>query len=394
MKPRMVTVGIAAAVLGLTLGLGIGHGASHDKTASASASANASAKTAAADPYRVKLTPELVERGKLKTAELSPKELSPTLRLLGSVNFDMDEMAEVGARIEGRVARMLVGLGDKVKRGQPLAEIESNELGGAIAELLSARANLIAAENHLRRESALEQQQLSSAPVVERARAEVKALEAEKHGAEQQLLAMGITGDELKKLASGHGPRHITLRAPLDGEVVSRYAVLGQVVGPTEPVLRIANLDRVWVELDVFERDLAHVALDNGAEIESESHPGKTFTGRVSYVDSTVDTTTRTAHVRVEVENRERLLRPGQFVRARLSTQGEQRQVYGVPRSAVLQVEGEPSVFVALGDHEYVARPVQLGAGAGDWVEVVRGLSDGDQIVVEGAFVLKSELLR
>jgi cobalt-zinc-cadmium efflux system membrane fusion protein len=98
--------------------------------------------------------------------------------------------------------------------------------------------------------------------------------------------------------------------------------------------------------------------------------------------------------VRVEVENPERLLKPGQFVHARLTTEGDPRPVLGVPRTAVLQVEGEPSVFVSLGNDTYLARPVELGPAAGDWVEITRGLVDGDQVVTEGAFVLKSELLR
>jgi cobalt-zinc-cadmium efflux system membrane fusion protein len=158
--------------------------------------------------------------------------------------------------------------------------------------------------------------------------------------------------------------------------------------------LQIADLDHLWVELDVFERDLGHVAEGDTAEIESESQPGKVFRGHVTHVAATVDLNTRTAHVRVEVENAGRLLRPGQFVHARLSTAGDTRPVLGVPRSAVLQVEGDNTVFVAAGDNTYVARPVELGVSAGDWVEITRGLIEGDVVVTEGAFVLKSELLR
>ena len=116
--------------------------------------------------------------------------------------------------------------------------------------------------------------------------------------------------------------------------------------------------------------------------------------GRVTHVAATVDLDTRTAHVRVEVENPERLLRPGQFVHARLSTAGDTRPVLGVPRSAVLQIEGETTVFTASGPNTYVARPVELGVSVGDWVEITRGLVEGDVVVTAGAFVLKSELLR
>jgi cobalt-zinc-cadmium efflux system membrane fusion protein len=384
------------AFAGLTLGIVIDgirapSGAS-DKPVETGAEDQVSA--ARVDPRRVKLSVELAKRAKLTVAAVEKQALKPHLRLVGSVNFDADELADVGARIEGRVSRVFVTVGDEVKRGDPLVEIESNQLGDALAALLSARANLIAAEIHERRETDLAKQQLSSGSVVERARAEAKALRAELQGATQRLLAMGFGPDEISKIEAGHGPRRITLRAPIEGEVVSRYAVLGQVVSPTEPVLRLADLDHLWVELDVFERDLGLVAEGNTAEIVSETHPGKTFRGVVTHVDATVDTSTRAARVRVEVENPERLLRPGQFVHARLTTEGDSRPVISVPRTAVLQVEGEPSVFIAVGNDSYLARPVELGPASGDWVEVTRGLVDGDQVVTEGAFVLKSEMLR
>ncbi|MDB4990286.1 MAG: putative Co/Zn/Cd efflux system rane fusion protein [Myxococcaceae bacterium] len=389
-----------SAAVGVAAGLALGVTVDGFRAANSGASGPvAQAKVAPigveVDPRRVQLPAELAKRANLELASVDKQALKPTLRLVGSVNFDADEVADVGARIEGRVSRMFVSAGDEVKRGDRLVEIESNELGAALAALLSGRANLIAADVHEKRETELARQQLSSAPVVERARAEAKALRAELNGATQRLLAMGFSPEEIARIEAGHGPRSITLRAPIAGEVVDRYAMLGQVVGPTEPILKIADLDHLWVELDVFERDLGLVADGNTAEIESETHPGKTFHGHVTHIDATVDTTTRTSHVRVEVDNPERQLRPGQFVHARLATEGDARAVLGVPRSAVLQVEGEPAVFVALeGANTYLARPVELGIAAGDWVEITRGLIEGDRVVTEGAFVLKSELLR
>ncbi|MDB4972638.1 MAG: putative Co/Zn/Cd efflux system rane fusion protein [Myxococcaceae bacterium] len=395
MKSKYFSAAIGVAA-GLALGITVdGLRASSSGASDGNAKAKDAPSTVEVDPRVVKLGTELARRANLEIATVEKQALKPTLRLVGSVNFDADEVADVGARIAGRVSRMFVTAGDEVRRGDPLVEIESNELGSALAALQSARANLIAAEILERRETDLAKQQLSSATVVERARAEAKALRAELNGASQRLMAMGFSPDDIEKIEAGHGPRLITLRAPIAGEVVDRYAMLGQVVSPTEPVLRIADLDHLWVELDVFERDLAHVADGNTAEIESETHPGKTFRGHVTHIDATVDTTTRTSHVRVEVDNPERLLRPGQFVHARLATEGDARPVIGVPRTAVLQVEGEPSVFVvAEGENSYMARPVELGIAAGDWVEITRGLVEGDRVVTEGAFVLKSELLR
>jgi cobalt-zinc-cadmium efflux system membrane fusion protein len=355
------------------------------------ASANAAAVT---PPNDVKISEELVSRAKLTSELVTKRALAPTLDLVGSVNFDPDAVADVGGRIAGRITRVMVTVGDAVTSGRPLVELESNSLGDALAELLSERANLIAAENRAQRESALAEKQLSSATVVEAARAEAKALQAEVKGAEQRLLTMGITPGEIKNLHAGDGPRLVTLRAPIAGEVVERYAVLGQVVDPTEPIMRIANLSTLWVELDVYERDLAHVAVGDEAEIRSETYPDKIFHGTVSYVNATIDVATRTARVRVEVPNPDRQLRPGQFVHARLSTRGITEPIVAIPRKAVLQVEGEPSVFVQVDKTHYTARPVELGRVAGDLVEIKRGLLEGERVVIEGGFVLKSELLR
>ena len=388
MNKSVISV-VIGVVLGVALGSSIGplFGKEEKETANASAQKIAASR-------EVKLSEELARRAKLVTELVDKKSLSPTLNLVGSVDFDADAVADVGGRIAGRITRILVTVGDKVTRGQPLMEVESNELGEALAALLSARANLTAAEHHAARETALGQKQLSSAPVVETARANERALSAEMRGAEQRLLAMGLTAAELNSLKSGDGPRRITLRAPIEGEVVERYAVLGQVVDPTQPILRIADLSRLWVELDLFERDLAHVAIEDGVEILSETYPGRSFHGKVSYVDATVDTSTRTAKVRIEVPNPERLLRPGQFVHARLVTHGTTDIVIAIPQKALLQVDGEPAVFVQLGKDSYIPRPVQVGRVAGDVVEIKRGLLEGERLVTEGGFVLKSELQR
>jgi membrane fusion protein, heavy metal efflux system len=347
-----------------------------------------------AESREVHLSPDLLARSKLTREQVKSEQMSPTLELVGSVDFDADAVADVGGRIDGRITRMMVTVGDRVSAHQPLVELESHQLGDAIADLLSTRANLMAAENHAQREADLGAKQLSTARTVEAARADAKALAAELQGTEQRLIAMGVTPAEIKHMTAGTGPQRVILRAPIAGEVVQRYAMLGQNVDPTEPILRIADLSRLWVELDVYERDLANVAVGDKVDISSETYPGRSFPGTVAYVNAVVDVVTRTAQVRIEVANPERLLRPGQFVRARLSTRGTSDKVISVPRRAVLQVEGQPTVFVARSETTFLPMAVQTGRTSGDLVEVVRGLSEGDVVVTDGAFVLKSELLR
>lgn len=263
---------------------------------------------------------ELARRAGVHTVAVSNSPFVPELSLVGTVDFDENRVADIGGRVSGRITRLLVGLGDAVEENQPVAEIEGAELGNAIADFLSARANLVAATRQSEREQSLGRQQLTTATAIDDARARAAAYEANVHGAEQRLLAMGVSPSSVQAMSQGRGgASRITLRSPIAGQVVERYAVLGQVVDPTHPILRVADLLVVWVLLDVYERDLARVAEGDTAEIVSDTYPDSVFRGTVSHIDATIDQRTRTARVRIVVPNDDLRLRPGQFVNARLS---------------------------------------------------------------------------
>lgn len=388
-RARAVAAMVACSALSLGLGAWLGR-----STAPAPAPL-APAAAAAPDRGRVRIDPALARRARIRTERVAQHGIAPALQLAGSVDFDATRTAEVGGRIAGRVTRILVRPGDVVRAGAPLAEIESAQLGEALAQYFSAHARLIAARQALARATALAAQDLTTAQELEQARANSQALAAEARGAEARLVAMGLSPSEVPSLQGGSGARRVTLRAPMAGEVLSRQGVVGQSVEPTSTILRIADTSELWVLLDVFERDLARVHDGDRAEIVCDTWPGRVFRGVVEHVEPVVDPATRTARVRIEVENPESLLRPGQFVTARLRPAGDAaREALTVPRAALLQLDGRPAVFVAAGEGEYEARPLELGAHDGDRVEVVRGLAEGDEVVVEGGFALKSELQR
>jgi len=334
---------------------------------------------------RVQVSEIFLRRFGIQTTRVTTRALAPALDLVGSVDFDPDHVADVGARIRGRVTRVLVGAGDAVEVGTPLVEIESVSLGDVTASRISAQAQAAAARARLARETDLYRQQLTTARAVEDARADLARFEAEASGAAQRLAAMGA--------GSGAG-RHVVLRAPIAGRVIRRDVIVGQTIDDTSSVMRIADLTRVWVQLDVYEMDLARVRIGDRAEIRAQGE-APAVTGEVSHVDATIDLRTRAAKVRVEVANADLHLRPGQFVSARLRTAAAGvREVTAVPRSAVVQIEGRPAVFVVRAPREFEAATVALGEVDGDHVGVIRGLSAGDEVVTEGAFALKSEMLR
>lgn len=335
---------------------------------------------------RVRVSEEFVRRFGVQTACVTPRALAPALDLVGSVDFDPDHVADVGARIRGRVTRVLVGAGDAVEIGTPLVEIESVSLGDVQASRVSAQAQAVAARARLARETDLFRQRLTTARAVEDARADLARFEAEATGASQRLAAMG---------ASGSAGRHVVLRAPIAGRVIRRDVIVGQTIDDTSSVLRIADLSRVWVLLDAYETDLPRLHVGDRAEITSRATEGETVVGTVSHLDATIDLRTRAARVRVEVVSPEQRLRPGQFVTARVRTAADGvRPVLAVPRSAVVQIDGRPAVFVERGPREYEAATIALGEADGEDIAVERGLREGDTVVTDGAFALKSELFR
>lgn len=383
--------GLLCLVLGGALGLYAG---ARLRPAPAPRHGAANAPPEAA-PRRVRMPLLLRQRAGIETVTVRPRALSPTFEAVGSVEFDRDRVAEVGSRVEGRVARILVGQGAAVTAGQGLAEIESAAVSEALATFVSAQAAALAARAESARLARLEADRLVTAREVEQQRAALVAQEAAQRGALQRLMAAGLTLPEVQALARSPAVARITLRAPIAGRVVAREVVLGQVVEPTTTVLEIADPTRLWVVLEVFERDLARVAADSPVEIQTDAHPGTTVRGTVSHVAASVHHATRTARVRIEIDNASGALRPGQFVRARVRTAGGlARPAVTAPRDAVVQVEGRPAAFVAVGEGEFELRGVELGAVDGDEVELLRGVEAGESLVTRGAFALKSELLR
>jgi cobalt-zinc-cadmium efflux system membrane fusion protein len=301
----------------------------------------------------------------------------------------------VGPLVAGRVSRLIAGVGDRVKRGEVIAEIESAEVGQVRADLLAAKARLAAAEANLRRESELADKKISSERERELAQAQWTTERAGVRAATLRLRAIGLGQndvDEIPREGRGGG---VPMRAPIGGTIIERKVTLGQAVERATDAFTIADTSLLWVTLDLYEKDLFRVSVGQNVELATESRPGETFHGRVAFIVPVIDPATRTAKVRLEFDNPKGLLQSGQLVTARILAQPSRgaAEVLAVPRSAVQQVEGKTVVFVETGTG-FERRDVLTGNSGGDRIEIRRGLSDGERIATRGAFLLKSELLR
>lgn len=337
-----------------------------------------------------------LEKNPITTERAVLAKIAADLQLVGSVSYDQDHYAVVGPLIPGRVVKLRAGLGDVVRAGQVLAEIESAEVGQAQAQYLSAAARHNAAEANKRRETDLAAQRISSAREKELAEAQATSEAAEMRAAVERLKAFGLTDGDIEALKRGGGTAgRVPMRAPIPGTVVARSVTLGQAVERATDAFKIVNLSKLWVLLDIYEKDLTRVHVGQKAELRTEAFPGEVFNARVAYVNPLIDEKTRTANVRIEFDNPSGKLRPGQFVTAKLlgDPSYAPAEVVSVSRRAVATVDGKALVFVKT-ERGFEKRAVELGVSGGDLVEIKKGLSEGDEVATDGAFLLKSELLR
>lgn len=388
--PRSILTAVLSLVVLLTLACSRGKPA-EAKTAPEAAQAPGASTT----PTSVSLQAEAAARNPVGTEAVRKTKLASDVEIVGSVTFHPNHHAVVGPLMPGRVARLRVNPGDTVKAGQVLADIESAEVGAAEAEYIAAAARAEAAEVNAKRERELAQQRISSARDREVAEAEATATRAYRRASEERLRAMGLGAAEIEALGRGRASGgRLPLRAPIAGTVVTRSVTLGQAVERATDAFEIIELSRLWVNLDLYEKDLQRVEPGQRVQVRTESFP-EVLDAHVDYIHPVIDPMTRTAAVRLEVDNSARKLRPGQFVTARILGDPTlaSAETLAVPRRAVLTLEGKPVVFVRT-DGGFERRLVELGPSGGELVAVRQGLSEGEQVATDGAFLLKSEFQR
>jgi cobalt-zinc-cadmium efflux system membrane fusion protein len=356
----------------------------------------------------VELSAEAASRVEIRTVPVERRVLAAELSTTGQVDFDQTRLAHVSPRISGRVHRVNAVLGQQVRAGQKLAEVDSIELGQAKAVFLQAKAREELGRKSFVRAEGLFADRIASEQEVLEAEAVLRESTAGLRTAEETLHLYGLSQTQIDTLSYEEREASIyPLRAPFAGTIVERHATLGELVTPERNLFTLADLSQVWIWIDVYQRDLAGVHVDDQARARVDAFPSDVFTGKVSYLSARVDTDTRTVRARVDVANPAGKLRPGMFVEVELqdphTRQGREIQASSlvIPQNALVRDGDEFLVFVATGERRYERREIEIGRKAGGFVEVLpgdggdsaehgEGLQAGDLVVVEGAFLLKS----
>lgn len=331
------------------------------------------------------LTAEEAQRAGIKIQKLELQEKTEQITVTATIQANQDKLAHVAPRVPGRIVKVSANLGDKVKPGQTLALLDSIELGEARSTYLQAASEAEVAQANFARAQRLNADSIIPEKDYLRARAEHEKARAALRAAADRLRMMGVNPGNLTGST-------FPLTTPFAGTVIEKNAVLGELATPDQSLFTVADLSTLWIESDLFEKDLGKVKVGAQASVAVAAYPGEVFKGKLTYISSVMNKETRTAKARVEVPNPDGRLKPEMFATAAINT-GSSTKALLLPEDAVLLVQGQPTVFVAeKGGFE--SRAVQVGDRTQGRVVIKSGVEAGEAVVVSGAYALKARLLK
>lgn len=341
----------------------------------------------------IKLTKKQIKLAEIMSVPVLSGAINIERQLTGEVKLNQDLVAHVVPRLTGIVKSVRAHLGSLVQAGDVMVVIDSRELADAKAAYVAGFERETIAKTKFNRERTLWKKKISSEQDYLEAKIKYSEAKIEKRSNEQKLLALGYTVAQLKNiLDQSKGPyTRFEVAAPFGGTVIEKHVTKGELVDQKQSLYRLANLDKVWIIANVYEKDVVGIKLEQPASIVLKAYPGKTFSGKVTWISDAFDEKTRTLKIRVEVDNRHRLLKPGMFTRVALAI-GTVDGILTVPPSALQRQGGETIVFVDEGGGRFERREVELGLTSPLALEVRKGLKAGEKVVTAGSFILRSEL--
>jgi RND family efflux transporter MFP subunit len=321
---------------------------------------------------QIKVSTEKVQKLGVRSELAQLRSLDKSVRAAGRIEPDERRIFAISPKFEGYVERLHVNVtGQAVGKGQPLFEVYSPELVSAQREYAIAAQGV---------ESLKDSESVAQSGMKQLAESSL-----------QRLNNWDISEEQIKALSrSGEARRTLTFRSPVSGIVTEKKALQGMRFLPGEALYQVADLSSVWVIADVFEQDIGLIRLGTKATVRINAYPEKTFEGKVSYVYPTLNATTRTVPVRIELANPGLLLKPSMFAQVELSTSAK-GHVVTVPVSAVIDSGTRQIVLIEQGEGRFEPRVVKLGARSEQHVHVIEGVKEGEAVVVSANFLIDAE---
>jgi len=346
-------------------------------------------------------------------AEASIQSATRTIQTTGTIGPNETRVAHMRPLSRGRILRVRVRMGDRVKKGEELLAYDNVELGETVHEYLRALMDLeqtktqaevakraLERATDLAEVGALAKAELDRRDAeYRRSQATIQAQRAEVARFDERLHRFGLEEREIEGLLKKnpqdyHREASTTmLRAPFDGIVLKANAAEGESIQPEDKLFDVVDTSSVWVQADLYPQDVASVREGDSATIFVEGYPEEKFRGRIAYISDVVNPETRATRVRVELPNPDRRLKLDMFATIQLPSR-QQRAALLIPANAVQKVDGKSVVFVREQPQQFEMREVKLGLESQGAVEVLSGLKTGETVVTRGSFVLKSEHMK
>lgn len=347
----------------------------------------------AAQEVAVTLDAAQVELAGIRSVAVQRGAIDEVLHLNGEVTFDRNHLAHIGPRLGGTVEAVVKVVGDRVEAGEVLVVLISQDLAAAKSAYLASSQRRSLARTTAERVKSLWEDKIAAEQDHLDAQQALAEANIEFQAARQTLFTLGLDSSEVDGLPEEDPARlsRYEVRAPFAGTLVSQSVAQGEQVLPDTELFVLARLDTLWVIASVYEEDVAKVALEQTGRTFVAAFPDVQFIGTVGWIADAMDEQTRTLQIRLETPNEQRLLKAGMFADVVLVT----RRVEGLPTIPATSLQTEPGssyVFVDAGEGRFERRTVTIGIRSDDVLQVVGGVSEGERVVIEGAFLLKSEL--
>lgn len=351
----------------------------------------ASAAKPQSDPLQVQIPSAMASR--FEVADVQVRELETLSEVAGRIEANDRMVTRIGASVTGRVTEVLVEVGDHVQAGQVLARVASPELSQAQMAYLRAHSAAALADRAVERAKQLYQADVIGSAELQRRESEQAVAHAEKRATQDQLRLLGMPAEAMAQLRDrGALHPHAAVVSSFSGVVIERKVSNGQVVQPGDPLFTVADLSKVWAVGDMPEQTARTVQVGQRVDIAVPALGGRQLSGRIVYVGDTVSPETRTVTLRTQVDNASRDLKPQMLATMRI--RGEGRKSLALPQEAVVREHDRDHVYVRIADNTFRYTTVELGDAQNELRPVLKGLSEGDAVVVRGAFHLHNERKR
>lgn len=341
-----------------------------------------------ADQKGLKLSAEEINVAGIKVAPLQEQEVNEQIAVTATIQANQNKLARVAPRVPGKITKVMANLGDKVKQGQALALVDSIEVGEAQSAYAQAASEYALAKANLDRAEKLYADQIIPQKDYLRSRAESEKAKAVLRAANEKRQALGIADGTM----SANNASVFSVVAPFSGVVIEKKAVLGELAQSDKPLFSVADLSTVWIETNLFEKDVGKVKVGAPAIVTVAAYPGENFKGKVTYISSVMDKESRTVRARVDVPNPDGRLKLEMFATAAIATGGSSKALL-LPEEAVVLIQGQPTAFVQEGDG-FEPRAVDLGEKLRGLVKLNAGIKPGEKVVTSGAYALKAQMLK